>query len=63
MVGFMSKSKIAVVETESEKFPYVYRFPLKFGGRVVKDVTVFRVLVTLEEQSGKKRAERPAHWR
>ncbi len=52
----MSKSKIAVVETESEKFPYVYRFPLKFGGRVVKDVTVFRVLVTLEEQSSKKTA-------
>jgi L-alanine-DL-glutamate epimerase-like enolase superfamily enzyme len=52
----MSKSKIAVVESESDKYPHLYRSPLKFGGRVVKDVTVFRVLVTIEEQSGKKRA-------
>ena len=56
VVGSMSKSKISVVEAESEKFPFLYRFPLKFGGRVVNDVTVFRAVVTLEEQSGKKKA-------
>jgi L-alanine-DL-glutamate epimerase-like enolase superfamily enzyme len=52
----MSKSKIAVVEAESEKFPYLYRSPLKFGGRVVKDVTVFRVALSLEDQNSKKKA-------
>ena len=52
----MSKSKIAVVEAESEKFPYLYRSPLKFGGRVVKDVTVFRVALSLEDQNTKKKA-------
>jgi L-alanine-DL-glutamate epimerase-like enolase superfamily enzyme len=52
----MTKSKIAVVEAESEKFPFVYRFPLKFGGRVVKDVTVFRAMITLEDQGKKKTA-------
>jgi L-alanine-DL-glutamate epimerase-like enolase superfamily enzyme len=52
----MTKSKIAVVEAESEKFPFVYRFPLKFGGRVVKDVTVFRAMITLEDQAKKKSA-------
>ena len=36
--------------------PFVYRFPLKFGGRVVKDVTVFRVSLTLEDQARKKTA-------
>jgi hypothetical protein len=55
-LGSMSKSQLVVVEAESEKFPYLYRFPLKFGGRVVNDVTVFRVLLTLEDQSTKKRA-------
>ena len=52
----MSKSKIAVLEAESEKFPYLYRSPLKFGGRVVKDVTVFRVALSLEDQNTKKKA-------
>ena len=52
----MSKSKIAVVEAESEKFPYLYRSPLKFGGRVVKDVTVCRVALSLEDQNTKKKA-------
>lgn len=52
----MSKSKIAVVEAESEKFPYLYRSPLKFGGRVVKDVTVLRVALSLEDQNTKKKA-------
>ena len=52
----MSKSKIVVVEAESEKFPYLYRSPLKFGGRVVKDVTVFRVALSLEDQNTKKKA-------
>lgn len=52
----MSKSKIAVVEAESEKFPYLYRSPLKFGGRVVKDVTVLRVTLSLEDQNTKKKA-------
>ena len=52
----MSKSKIAVVEAESEKFPYLYRSPLKFGGRVVKDVTVFRVALSLEDQNSKKKS-------
>lgn len=51
----MSKnSKIAVVEAESEKFSYNYRSPLKFGGRVVKDVTVFRTSITLEDKTKKK---------
>jgi L-alanine-DL-glutamate epimerase-like enolase superfamily enzyme len=54
----MSKhSKLAVVESETEKYPFAYRFPLKFGGRVVKDVTVFRVSLTLEDKSRKK----PSH--
>ena len=53
----MSKStKIAVIEAECEKFPFVYRSPLKFGGRVVKDVTVFRTTVTLEDKGKKKTA-------
>lgn len=51
----MSKNaKISVVEAESEKFPFVYRTPLKFGGRVVKDVTVFRAMVGLEDKVKKK---------
>jgi hypothetical protein len=54
-LNVMSKStKIAVVEAESEKFPFVYRTPLKFGGRVVKDVTVFRTTITLEDKGKKK---------
>jgi L-alanine-DL-glutamate epimerase-like enolase superfamily enzyme len=51
----MSKhSKISVVEAESEKFPFVYRSPLKFGGRVVKDVTVFRTTLAIEDKTKKK---------
>ena len=51
----MSKTtKLAVVEVESEKYPFNYRFPLKFGGRVVKDVTVFRTTLTLEDKNRKK---------
>ncbi|MFN7735142.1 MAG: enolase C-terminal domain-like protein [Pirellula sp.] len=51
----MSKNtKLAVVEVESEKYPFNYRFPLKFGGRVVKDVTVFRTTITLEDKNRKK---------
>lgn len=53
----MSKpTKFSIVEAESEKFPYVYRTPLKFGGRVVKDVTVFRTSVTIQDSSKKKTA-------
>ena len=51
----MSKNtKLSVVETETEKYPFEYRLPLKFGGRVVKDVTVFRVSLTLEDKGRKK---------
>ena len=51
----MSKhTKISVTEVEFEKFPFIYRSPLKFGGRVVKDVTVFRTTLTLEDKSKKK---------
>jgi L-alanine-DL-glutamate epimerase-like enolase superfamily enzyme len=51
----MSKStKLSVIETETEKYPFEYRFPLKFGGRIVKDVTVFRVSLTLEDKAKKK---------
>ena len=51
----MSKnSKITVVDAESEKFPFVYRSPLKFGGRVVKDVTVFRTTIAIEDKAKKK---------
>jgi len=51
----MSKnSKISVTEVEFEKFPFIYRSPLKFGGRVVKDVTVFRTTVTIEDKGKKK---------
>lgn len=53
----MSKnSKISVIEAESEKFPFVYRSPLKFGGRVVKDVTVFRTTLAIEDKVKKKTA-------
>ena len=53
----MSKnSKITVVDAESEKFPFVYRSPLKFGGRVVKDVTVFRTTIAIEDKAKKKLA-------
>ena len=53
----MSKnSKITVTEVEFEKFPFIYRSPLKFGGRVVKDVTVFRTALTIEDKSKKKMA-------
>lgn len=53
----MSKnSKIHVVEAESEKFPFVYRSPLKFANRIVKDVTVFRTTLTLEDKNKKKTA-------
>ncbi|AMV33513.1 hypothetical protein VN12_15405 [Pirellula sp. SH-Sr6A] len=53
----MSKStKLTIVEAESEKFPFVYRTPLKFGGRVVKDVTVFRTSLTIEDKAKKKTA-------
>jgi L-alanine-DL-glutamate epimerase-like enolase superfamily enzyme len=48
--------KFAIVESESEKFPFVYRTPLKFGGRIVKDVTTFRTTVTLEDKGRKKTA-------
>lgn len=51
----MSKTtKFSVLEAESEKFPFVYRTPLKFGGRVVKDVVVFRTSLTIEDKSKKK---------
>jgi len=51
----MSKnSKITVTEVEFEKFPFIYRSPLKFGGRVVKDVTVFRTTLTMEDKTKKK---------
>jgi L-alanine-DL-glutamate epimerase-like enolase superfamily enzyme len=53
----MSKNtKVAVAEAESEKFHFNYRFPLKFGGRVVNDVTVFRAAITLEDKGKKKTA-------
>ncbi|MEQ1830532.1 MAG: enolase C-terminal domain-like protein [Pirellula sp.] len=53
----MSKnSKISVVESETEKFPFVYRSPLKFAGRVVKDVTVFRTTLAIEDKAKKKTA-------
>nr|MCU0709030.1 hypothetical protein [Pirellula sp.] len=53
----MSKNtKVSVVEAESEKFPFAYRSPLKFGGRVVNDVTVFRATITLEDKGKKKTA-------
>jgi L-alanine-DL-glutamate epimerase-like enolase superfamily enzyme len=53
----MSKNtKVAVAEAESEKFHFNYRFPLKFGGRVVNDVTVFRAAITLEDKGRKKTA-------
>jgi L-alanine-DL-glutamate epimerase-like enolase superfamily enzyme len=48
--------KYAIVDAESEKFSFVYRSPLKFGGRVVKDVTTFRTSVTLEDRGRKKTA-------
>jgi L-alanine-DL-glutamate epimerase-like enolase superfamily enzyme len=54
-LGNMSK-KIAILESESEKFPFVYRSPLKFGGRVVKDVTTFRTTITIEDKGKKKTA-------
>ncbi|MEI8213544.1 MAG: enolase C-terminal domain-like protein [Planctomycetota bacterium] len=47
-------TKLSVVETETEKYPFEYRLPLKFGGRIVKDVTVFRVSLTLEDKGRKK---------
>ena len=53
----MSKAtKFSVLEAESEKFPFVYRAPLKFGGRIVKDVVVFRTSLTIEDKSKKKTA-------
>jgi L-alanine-DL-glutamate epimerase-like enolase superfamily enzyme len=53
----MSKNtKVSVAEAESEKFHFAYRFPLKFGGRVVNDVTVFRAAITLEDKARKKTA-------
>jgi L-alanine-DL-glutamate epimerase-like enolase superfamily enzyme len=55
LVSIMTKtSKISVVEAETEKFPFVYRSPLKFAGRVVKDVTVFRTTLAIEEKGKKK---------
>jgi L-alanine-DL-glutamate epimerase-like enolase superfamily enzyme len=51
----MSKhSKISVIEAESEKFPFVYRSPLKFTNRIVKDVTVFRTTLCIEDKTKKK---------
>ncbi len=53
----MSKNaKLSVVEVDSEKFPFEYRSPLKFGGRVVRNVTVFRAAITLEDKARKKTA-------
>ncbi len=49
-------TKISIVEAESEKFSFNYRSPLKFGGRVVKDVTVFRTTLTIEDKGKKKTA-------
>ena len=46
---------ITLVDCRSFQQPYPYRSPMKFGGRVVEDVILFDVFVTVE--SGEKTAE------
>jgi L-alanine-DL-glutamate epimerase-like enolase superfamily enzyme len=55
MASLAKSDAIRIVSFRSERQNFDYRTPIKFGGRVVKDVTVQRTCVTIEEK-GKRRA-------
>lgn len=44
--------RLLSVETKTEQFPY--RSPIKFGGRVVTDVTLVHTIVEVETRGGKR---------
>lgn len=51
----MSKSSdIRLVQVSSETESYAYRTPMKFGGRVVKDVTLLHVTADVETRDGRR---------
>lgn len=43
-----------IVDIASSTQSFVYRTPMKFGGRVVREITVFDVAVTLECRDGRR---------
>ena len=45
---------ICILETESNTEYYPYRSPMKFGGRVINDITLFNVSVRVRTRGGKE---------
>lgn len=54
MATLAKSSKLKIVQLKSDRKSFDYRMPIKFGGRVVKDVVLQRTCVTLE-LNGKQR--------
>lgn len=50
-------SDITIREVENSSRSFVYRQPMKFGGRVVEDVTVLRVEVNVTREGTKKKVK------
>jgi L-alanine-DL-glutamate epimerase-like enolase superfamily enzyme len=54
MTAVSKQTDVRIASIRNERQSFDYRAPVKFGGRVVKDVTVQRTFVTLEERGKNK---------
>ena len=50
------QTDVRIVDAVGHREKLAYRFPMKFAGRVVNDVTVQRALITVESRNGKKQS-------